>query len=196
MNSAKGPAEIFDHFDPEPIATASIGQVYIAYLGEQKVAVKVQRPSVKTDFAGDIRLMTIAIHLITALHVKPLYWLLEPMREFVAWTREELDYRCEARYMEHTRRHAGDNAKEHVPVVFWEYTTRCILTIEFLEGVTVLDYLRALEAGDEVMQQRLHTMGFEPRSIRPQHHRKFPRRCVSAWDVSCRPASGESDDLQ
>jgi ubiquinone biosynthesis protein len=156
------PTEIFDHFDPEPIATASIGQVYIAYLGEQKVAVKVQRPSVKTDFAGDIRLMAIAMHLITALHMKPLYWLLEPMREFVAWTREELDYRCEARYMEHTRRHAGDNAKEHVPAVFWEHTTHCILTLEFLEGVTVLDYLRALAAGDEMMQQRLHTMGFEP----------------------------------
>src|SRR5215510_6249187 len=156
------PVEIFAHFDPEPIATASIGQVYIAYLGEQKVAVKVQRPSVKTDFAGDIRLMTIAMHLITALHVKPLYWLLEPMREFVAWTREELDYRCEARYMEHTRRHAGDNAKEHVPAVFWEYTTHGILTIEFLEGVTVLDYLRALAAGDELMQQRLHSMDFEP----------------------------------
>jgi ubiquinone biosynthesis protein len=156
------PAEIFDHFDPEPIATASIGQVYIAYLGEQKVAVKVQRPSVKTDFAGDIRLMTMAMHLITALHVKPLYWLLEPMHEFVAWTREELDYRSEARYMEHTRRHAGDNAKELVPAVFWEYTTHCILTIEFLEGVTVLDYLRALAAGDELMQQKLQTMGFEP----------------------------------
>jgi ubiquinone biosynthesis protein len=155
-------SDIFDHFDPEPIATASIGQVYIAYLGKQKVAVKVQRPSVKTDFAGDIRLMTIAMHLITALHVKPLYWLLEPMHEFVAWTREELDYRCEARYMEHTRRHAGDNAKEHVPAVFWEYTANRILTIEFLEGVTVLDYLRALAAGDELMQQRLHTMGFEP----------------------------------
>ncbi len=158
----KRPSEIFDHFDPEPIATASIGQVYIAYLSGQKVAVKVQRPSVKTDFAGDIRLMTIAMHLITALHVKPLYWMLEPMREFVAWTREELDYRSEARYMEHTRRHAGDNAKELVPAVFWNYTTHCVLTLEFLEGVTVLDYLRALAAGDEVLQHKLNTMGFAP----------------------------------
>jgi ubiquinone biosynthesis protein len=158
----RGPAEIFDHFDPEPIATASIGQVYVAYLGEHKVAVKVQRPSVKTDFAGDIRLMTIAMQLITTLHMKLLYWLLEPMREFVAWTREELDYRCEARYMEHTRRHASDNAKEHVPAIFWDYTTHRILTLEFLEGVTVLDYLRALAAGDELMQHRLHTMSFDP----------------------------------
>jgi ubiquinone biosynthesis protein len=156
------PAEIFDHFDPQPIATASIGQVYVAYLGERKVAVKVQRPSIQTDFAGDIRLMTVAIRLITTFRVKRLYWMIEPMSEFVAWTREELDYRCEARYLEQIRRNSRDNAKERVPFVFWEYTTSCILTIEFLEGVTVLDYIRALEAGDELMVQRLRTMGFEP----------------------------------
>jgi ubiquinone biosynthesis protein len=156
------PAEIFDHFDPQPIATASIGQVYVAYLGERKVAVKVQRPSIQTDFAGDIRLMTVAIRLINTLRVKKLCWMIEPMSEFVAWTREELDYRCEARYLEQIRRNSRDNAKESVPLVFWEYTTHCILTIEFLEGVTVLDYIRALEAGDELMVQRLRTMGFEP----------------------------------
>src|SRR5215471_19688017 len=52
------PTEIFECFDPQPLATASIGQVYVAYLGARKVAVKVQRPSVREDFAGDIRLMT------------------------------------------------------------------------------------------------------------------------------------------
>jgi ubiquinone biosynthesis protein len=156
------PTEIFSHFEPEPIATASIGQVYVAYLGEQKVAVKVQRPSVQTDFAGDIRLMAVAIRLINMLRLKRLYWMIEPMSEFVAWTREELDYRCEARYLEQIRRNARDNAKESVPMVFWEYSAHSILTIEFLEGVTVLDYIRALETGDELMVQRLRAMGFEP----------------------------------
>jgi ubiquinone biosynthesis protein len=156
------PAEIYDHFDPQPIATASIGQVYVAYLGGRKVAVKVQRPSVQTDFAGDIRLMAVAIRLINTLRFKRLYWMIEPMSEFVAWTREELDYRCEARYIEQIHRHSKDNAKESVPIVFWEYTTHCILTIGFLEGVTVLDYIRALEAGDELLVQRLRAMGFAP----------------------------------
>jgi ubiquinone biosynthesis protein len=156
------PTEIFERFDPQPLATASIGQVYVAYLGEHKVAVKVQRPSVKEDFAGDIRLMTGMIRLIQRLHVKPLYWMIEPLSEFVAWTREELDFRCEARYMERLRRNAHDNAQEYIPAVFWEYTTHCILTLEFLEGVTILNYMRALEAGDEVTIQRLHKQGFDP----------------------------------
>src|SRR5215468_271115 len=155
------PTEIFERFDQQPLATASIGQVYVAYLDGRKVAVKVQRPSVKEDFAGDIRLMTGMIRLIQKLHVTPLYWMLEPLSEFVGWTREELDYRVEARYMEQLRRNAHDNAQEYIPKVFWEYTTHCILTLEFLEGVTILNYLRALETGDELTVQRLHKQGFD-----------------------------------
>src|SRR5262245_777264 len=126
----RGPAELFARFDPQPLATASIGQVYVAYLGERKVAVKVQRPSVNDDFAGDIRLMTGMMRLIQTLYIKPLYWMLEPLGEFVAWTREELDFRCEARYMERLRRNAQGKAQEYIPVVFWDYTTHCILTLE------------------------------------------------------------------
>jgi ubiquinone biosynthesis protein len=155
------PTEIFERFDPQPLATASIGQVYVAYLGAHKVAVKVQRPSVKEDFAGDIRLMTGMIRLIQTLHVTPLYWMIEPLSEFVAWTREELDFRCEARYMERLRHNAHDNAQEYIPAVFWEYTTHCILTLEFLPGVTILNYMRALESGDALTIQRLRKQGFD-----------------------------------
>jgi ubiquinone biosynthesis protein len=155
------PTEIFAHFDPQPLATASIGQVYVAYLGERKVAVKVQRPSVKDDFAGDIRLMTGMIRLVQGLRVKPLYWMIEPLSEFVTWTREELDFRCEARYMERLRLNAHDNAQEYIPAVFWDYTTHCILTLEFLEGMTLLNYMRAVEAGDELTLQRLQKQGFD-----------------------------------
>src|SRR5262245_29598459 len=155
------PTEIFERFDPQPLATASIGQVYVAYLGERKVAVKVQRPTVKEDFAGDIRLMAGLIRLIQRLRLRPLYWMIEPLSEFVAWTREELDFRVEARYMERLRRNAQGNAQEYIPAVLWEYTTHCILTLEFLEGVTILNYLRALETGDELMAQRLRKQGFD-----------------------------------
>jgi ubiquinone biosynthesis protein len=147
------------------LATASIGQVYVAYLGERKVAVKVQRPSVKDDFAGDIRLMAGMIRLIQTLRVRPLYWMLEPLGEFVAWTREELDFRCEARYMERLRRNAQGNAQEYIPEVFWDYTTHCILTLEFLDGVTILNYIRALETGDELTIKRLCEQGFEPEQL-------------------------------
>ena len=158
----KSPVELFDHFDAQPIATASIGQVHIAYLNGRKLAVKVQRPTVETDFAGDIRLMAAVIRAVRRLRIKSLYWMIEPMSEFIGWTREEMDYRHEARYMKQLRDNAQANSQERVPELFWEYTTRRILVAEFFEGVTVLDYLRSLEAGDELMIHRLKASGFDP----------------------------------
>jgi len=160
--TGKTPVEIFDSFDPVPIATASIGQVHVAYLDDRKVAVKVQRPSVETDFAGDIRLMAAAITVIKRLHLRSLYWMLEPTGEFLRWTREELDYRYEARYMERLRRNASKNSHERVPEVFWPYTSRRTLVCEFFEGATMLSYLRALESGDARMFEELQAIGFEP----------------------------------
>jgi predicted unusual protein kinase regulating ubiquinone biosynthesis (AarF/ABC1/UbiB family) len=153
---------LFDEFDPEPIATASIGQVHVAYLGGQKVAVKVQRPTVDAEFAGDIRLMTLTMQLIRRFSITALFWTLEPMGEFVAWTREELDYRREARYADRLRKNAESNPFEKVPAVFWDLTTRRTLVVEFMSGMTVLQYLRAMNTGDEVAVRRLHTAGFEP----------------------------------
>jgi ubiquinone biosynthesis protein len=154
--------ELFDHFDPVPIATASIGQVHVAYVHARKVAVKVQRPAVDTDFAGDIRLMTLAMRLIRRLDLRSFFWMLEPMGEFVAWTREELDYRREARYADRLRRNAADNPLERVPEVFWDLTTRRTLVLEYISGMTVLDYLRALTGGDEWASHRLRSSGFDP----------------------------------
>ncbi|HLX08907.1 MAG TPA: AarF/UbiB family protein [Thermoanaerobaculia bacterium] len=157
--------ELFADFDATPIATASIGQVHVAWLDGRKLAVKVQRPSVSTDFAGDIRLMSATVRLIRALRLKPLYWVIEPMSEFVGWTVEELDFRTEARYMERLRQNAIDNPAERVPEIFWPMTSRRTLVMEFFEGATLLGYLRSREQGDAVALHRLDLAGFEPRQF-------------------------------
>jgi len=157
------PEEIFDAFDSKPLATASVGQVHVAYLQGHKVAVKVQRPRVESEFAGDLHLMTATMTAIRWLRLKALYWLLEPMTEFVGWTHEEIDYRNEARYSERLR-HLGDgNPIQYVPKVYVEYTTRRTLVVEFLDGVTLLELLRARERGDEVLPRRLKAMGYDGR---------------------------------
>src|SRR5262249_1966743 len=149
-------------FDPIPIASASVGQVHVAFLKGRKLAVKVQRPSVEVDFAGDIRLMTAAAALIQRLGLKVLYWIIEPTREFVEWTSEELDYRREARYMEQQRNNTRNNPHQRVPLVLWEYSSRRTLVADFIEGLTLLDYLRAQEVADEVTLARLRAWGFDP----------------------------------
>jgi ubiquinone biosynthesis protein len=158
----RGPDELFDVFERQPLATASIGQVHVAWRGGRKLAVKVQRPVVETTFAGDIRLMSAMVAAIRRFRIRGLAWLIVPTSEFVAWTREELDYRFEARYMERLRTAAADNPHERVPEVVDELTTSRVLTADFLEGVTVLDYLRALESAKELLPRRLAAAGFVP----------------------------------
>jgi ubiquinone biosynthesis protein len=162
------PGEIFDSFDPVPLATASIGQVHVAWLDGRKLAVKVQRPEVKTHFAGDIRLMTSMVRLIRGLRLSPLYWMMEPTSEFIAWTAEELDYRTEARYMDQLRINSRDNPAERVPEVLWRYISSRTLVLEFFEGSTLLGYLRAREQGDDVADVAIHRLaigGFEPQQF-------------------------------
>ena len=156
------PAELFDSFESQPLATASIGQVHVAYLDGQKLAVKVQRPNVERDFLGDIRIMMGAIRLIRGLRLQRLYWAIEPMSEFANWTYEEMDYLHEARYMKQLRANAGTNAVERVPLILEKYSTSRVLVCEFLEGMTLLDHLRDLEANDRAGIDRLKNDGFRP----------------------------------
>ena len=160
--TGKLPAEVFDSFAEKPLATASVAQVHLATLNGQKVAVKIQQPQVELKFASDIRLMGIAIYVIRKLHFRPLYWLLDPMREFISWTSEELDFRIEARYVQRVREICDDGAQARVPKVFWTLTTRRILTTQYMEGISVLDYLRARDSGDHRTLDRVAASGFEP----------------------------------
>ncbi|HKE30289.1 MAG TPA: AarF/UbiB family protein [Candidatus Angelobacter sp.] len=152
------PHEIFSSFDPQPIATGSIGQVHVATLGEHKLAVKVRRPTILSDFDADITALSFIVRTVKLLHIRALYWIIAPTEEFVAWTQEELDFRREGHYMDELGHNAKENACEKVPLVFWSYTTAQILTAEYLEGVTISEFLRERDAG------RLRTVNdFDPR---------------------------------
>lgn len=141
------PQEIFDHFEIVPAATGSIGQVHVAMLKGQKVAVKVRRPSILSDFDADIAALRFTVRAVKLLHLRSFYWIVAPTEEFIAWTQEELDYRREAHYMDELGRNAKNSEQEKVPAVFWSCTTARILTVEFLEGITVSEYLRQVKAG-------------------------------------------------
>ena len=137
--------EVFDRVDPKPLATASIGQVHVAFLKDKKVAIKLQRPEAESLVTSDVRVASTLVRFISTMSVKPLYWMLEPLSEFIRWSREELDFQFEARYIQQALENARGEPFEKVPTVHWEWTSRRALVIEFLEGITVLDYLRKRE---------------------------------------------------
>ncbi len=159
------PEELFDTFEREPLATASVGQVHVATLGGRKLAVKIRRPNVERDFAGDLRLIAAVTTLIRHVRLSGLYWLLEPLEEFAAWTREELDYRIEARYMTRLRQNAAGRPTEQVPAVLWRFTTQRTLVAEFLDGHTVLACLRAREDGHSDDGGRVAAADIDPDAV-------------------------------
>lgn len=143
----RGPNEVFDDFDPIPLASASIGQVHVAQLDGRRLAVKVQRPDADRSFEADLQLMLALERFITALRISRFYWLRRAINEFVDWTREELDYRTEARFMAALGHNAKTNPREAIPGLWGELSTSRVLVAELLEGPVLVDYLRAIEAG-------------------------------------------------
>jgi ubiquinone biosynthesis protein len=111
------------------------------------MAVKVRRPTIVSDFHADIAALKFTVGAVKLFRIRALYWIISPTEEFIAWTQDELDYRREAHYMDELGRNARDNEHEKVPAVFWSCTTARILTVEYLEGVTVSEYLRQMENG-------------------------------------------------
>ncbi len=165
------PVGLFDSFDPVPIASASIGQVHVAYLGGRRLAVKVRRPTVGSDFAADILMMRTFAALIELLVLKRWYWLARAAREFCTWTHEELDYRYEARFMGALGHNAMDNPREKVPEILDRFTSARILVTDFMQGPMVLDYIRNLDEPDPELESRLKELGFD--------HRTFARNLVN-----------------
>jgi len=160
----RSPADIFERFEPSPFAAASIGQVHRALHGGRPVAVKVRRPDVEGVFEADLRLFERVARVIESLRLRRLEWLSRLIEELCIWTREELDYRFEARYMGALAFNARDNPGEAVPEAVPELTTRRILVARYLDGPTVLEYMRFQQAGarDEAMRRRLAALDFDP----------------------------------
>jgi predicted unusual protein kinase regulating ubiquinone biosynthesis (AarF/ABC1/UbiB family) len=161
----QSPLKIFSFFDQIPIATGSIGQVHVAMLGVRKVAVKVRRPTITRDFAADIVSLKILAGAVKLLRLKWLYWVIAPIEEFLAWTEEELDFRREAHYIDELGRNAKENKYEKVPIVFWSCTTARILTAEFLDGITISEYLRNRESGSPRLRPGFNAELFASRLI-------------------------------
>jgi predicted unusual protein kinase regulating ubiquinone biosynthesis (AarF/ABC1/UbiB family) len=143
----RGIHEAYAEIDAEPIAAASLGQVYRARLhtGEE-VAVKVQRPALDETINFDItvlRRITRFLSRYPSLNENA-DW--EGMlREFDETIHEEMDYAQEGRHAERFRTNFRDWRVIHVPRIHWTHTTGRVLTMEFIHGTKVVD-IEALRA--------------------------------------------------
>jgi ubiquinone biosynthesis protein len=133
--------QAFLHFEEQPIAAASIGQVHRATLpNDAEVVVKVQRPSAPRQIESDLRLIASAAR-VARQRVRQLDFIdaNELVEEFGRSIRLELDYQQEARNAETFRRNFGGDERIAVPRVWWRYTTGRLLTLDRLDGRHIRD---------------------------------------------------------
>ncbi|GJZ47287.1 putative ABC1 protein [Tanacetum coccineum] len=137
------PEEIFDEFDPVPIASASLAQVHVARTHEgQKVAVKVQHMHMTDTAAADYATVEFIINTLHWLFPSFDYrWLVDEVHDSLP---KELDFLNEAKNsikcMDNFRKlspHIADYV--YAPKVYWNLSTTKLLTMEFVEGAEVND---------------------------------------------------------
>jgi predicted unusual protein kinase regulating ubiquinone biosynthesis (AarF/ABC1/UbiB family) len=139
--------EAYAEIDAEPIAAASLGQVYRGRLhtGEE-VAIKVQRPGLAEIIGFDIvvlRRLTDFMRRFPQMNENA-DW--EGMlREFSETITEEMDYIQEGRNADVFRENFKKWKTIHVPHIHWSHTTARVLTMEFIHGTKVVD-IEALRA--------------------------------------------------
>lgn len=140
---------IYSEISPEPIAAASLGQVYHARLrtGEE-VAVKVQRPNLLPVLTLDLYLMRWAAGWLSPwLPLNLGHDLTLIVDEFGIKLFEEIDYINEGRNAELFATYFADDPNVKVPLIYWRYTTTCVLTLEWINGFKLTDTERIKAAG-------------------------------------------------
>jgi len=134
--------ECYAEIDSEPIASASLGQVYRARLATgEEVAVKVQRPALAETISIDVAILYRLVKLTNRFFPKAnenADW--EGMlHEFHHTIFEELDYVKEGRNADRFRYNFRTWKAVRVPKVFWSHTSGRVLTLEFVRGTKVVD---------------------------------------------------------
>jgi ubiquinone biosynthesis protein len=131
--------EVFAEFTWDPLAAASIGQVHCARLhGGQQVVVKVQRPGIANSVNRDLDVLD---ELATMVEQRTTwgadYHVSDLADEFSERLREELDFEIEARNASDIAANLDDDSDVRIPAVFRDLTTRRVLVMEWMDGVSV-----------------------------------------------------------
>ena len=146
--------EAYSQISPNPVAAASLGQVYRAFLhtGEE-VAVKVQRPNLLPVITLDLYLMRWAAGWLSPwLPLNLGHDLSLIVDEFGIKLFEEIDYINEGHNAEKFANNFRNDPTVKVPSIYWRYSSVRVLTLEWINGFKLNDTKSIREAGLDIDQ--------------------------------------------
>jgi ubiquinone biosynthesis protein len=150
---------LFAQMDEKPLAAASIGQVHRAVLHNgDTVAVKIQRPGIEETVETDLHILKDLANMVEhRLDWAEQHQVSSVVEELARCVRQEMNYTLEARHAERIRNQSDDSEFIQVPRVYWELTTRRILTMEYIHGVKMshLDQLDEAGMDRSILAERL-----------------------------------------
>ncbi|HIQ14789.1 MAG TPA: ubiquinone biosynthesis regulatory protein kinase UbiB, partial [Leucothrix sp.] len=130
-------SELFQKFDENPLASASIAQVHTATLHDgQEAVVKVVRPGIEKTIRHDIDLMLLIAKMVHRFsdigkRLRPI----EVVQDYEKVIFDELDLGREAANASQLRRNFEDSQDLYVPEVYWDYCTDKVMTMERIHGI-------------------------------------------------------------
>lgn len=185
---------LFATFEETPLAAASLSQVHAATLptGEE-VVVKVQRPGIEEVISLDLDILRRLARLLEReLPQAELYDPCGIVEEFAHTLSGELDFYREGRNAERFRRNFADFPYLYIPRVYWEWSTRRVLTLERVRGVKIddiagldsagLDRHRVALHATEVVMQEVFEDGFFHADPHPGNFFVMPGEVIAAMD--------------
>ncbi|MCY4198548.1 MAG: 2-polyprenylphenol 6-hydroxylase [Gammaproteobacteria bacterium] len=151
-------AELFEHFEKAPVASASVAQVHRARLQSgAEVAVKVVRPGIKERISEQIALMRRVAQMLErhSSDAKRLH-LMRVVDDYEATILAELDMQQEAANTVNLRHNFAASPLLYVPRVYREFSGRDVLTLEFVKGVPIseVEQLKALGTDMKKLAER------------------------------------------
>ncbi len=158
--------KIFSHFEEKPLAAASIGQVHLAYLKKEKktVVVKIQRPLIEKQFERDLNYVQKAVYFLELLSIYPQLQWEELIAELKQMFLEELDYRIEISSGKRMKKNLKKH-KVYAPSIYSQYCTQRVIVMEFVRGVYMSDYIKALQTNPIKVQAWCKENNIEPAKV-------------------------------
>lgn len=132
--------KVFSYFDKKPLASASIAQVHHAKLKNgTDVIVKIQRPSIEENMNLDIAILKRILNLTKTKFKDALIDPKEALDEIESSTKKELNFINEAKSLDRFYNNNINVKFVSCPIVYWDLTTKRILTMEYIDGIKIDD---------------------------------------------------------